>query len=503
VAKAELEGMIKGIEDKMTEFEISQIGTEAEKTELQRMMELLQDKMAELEDEKKKEIEKAKAKMEEMVKGVEDKMTELEVKVQGTQDKMEELGDEVEELEGEMEVRKLTIEYIQNLEDRGELETLCKEAGISCDGSEEDLRSRLLRYVGGMEMDSGVPGDTDDERFTREYIENIGTKVELQDLCQEAGLKKSGRKEELRERLLEYVREREVKRQTDPISPKHSFKLEGADKLVHAVMGDMYKHLSMELGDSVQEFAEELEIFIRTVMETREKLGMNQDDMLKCVVIKPHNDRTGEVLNKLKTEFLSKVKADDLNVVEPGTEWEGIKLIMDQNKDLIATTFKTQAPKVMMLLKLQSPQKIKQIFEEKGRYSLGVEGYIVTITPEMLSFRISTPDNFEIIELDNGIVYIDKEFTGAADEENEDIPEPEGLPEPEENEATIPKEVTPEYKIPEPSPPPKAQPSPSKKPYVMPEEELPPPPDWNPIPKPPQRKKKIGFLGKFKKRRNR
>lgn len=501
--KAELDGAIKGIEDKITEFEISQIGTEAERTELKRMVDGIEEKIAQMESgniesdgaksELKGEIEGAKAKMEDMVKGVEEKMAEMEIKIQGTEDKMGELEDEVEELEGEIEVRRFTLEYIKNLDNRGELESLCQEAGLSTSGNVKELKNRLLSYVEGLEPDSGIPTELEDERFTEEYIENVATKAELVELCQDAGMKKSGRKEELRERLLQYVKEREAERNTVDSDTKPAFRMEGVDNLVYAVMGDMYKHLSMELGDSVHEFAEELEIFIRAVLETREGLGMGADDILKSVAIKPYNEKTGEVLTKLRTEFLSKVKAEDLEVVKPDEEWEGIKLTMEPNTDLIATTFKTQATKVMMLLNLQSPLKIKQILEEKGEYSLGVEGYMVTITPEMMTFRTSTPENFEIRELENGVVYIDREIIVREDEEE---PPP---PPPEPKEDNITEEPEPIRHIPEtPEPSRPGVPEPTAEEIMEP----PPPSDYIQKPNSP-RKRKGRLFGKLKKRLSR
>lgn len=49
----------------------------------------------------------------------------------------------------------------------------------------------------------------EEDRFTREYIEDIDTKAELIELCEEAGLSPKGSKGELRRRLLSYAMEKE------------------------------------------------------------------------------------------------------------------------------------------------------------------------------------------------------------------------------------------------------------------------------------------------------
>jgi hypothetical protein len=485
VARAELEGMIAGIEDKMTELELSQIGSDAEKSQLQRMMDELEKKISEMDDEKK-EKEGAKSEMEDKLKGMEEKMTQMESELEGTKERMEELKNEVE-------VKRFTMEYIQNLEDRPELEVLCCEVGLSAEGSDIELKERLLNYVEGMEEDDVKKGEVEDQRFTKENIESIKTKAELVALCGEAGLKKSGKKEEVRERLLEYARSLEKEKPKMSQGTKPQLRMEGTDKLVYAVLGDMYKHLSLELGDSVSDHVNDLEGFIRSVLEVREEMGMESNDTLRTVVIKPDHDKTTEILNKLKTPFLNKVKAENLVVVEPDKEWEGIKLEMEIDRELIAAKFKSQATKIQMLLKLQSPQKIKKILEEKGDYTLGVEGYPITIAPEMLKFRVVNPDNFSIRRVERGIVYIENDFVKHVEPEEE-------LPPPPDDEEIVREEEEPTEDIPEPE-----EPSEEMEEHEESQETervLPPPPQKFKKTKSSD-KKKGGFLGRLKRKKRR
>jgi hypothetical protein len=578
VIKAEIEGMIKGLEDKMEELEISQIGTDAERTELKRMMDVLSDKITDL-DEEKKEAEEAKAKTEDMMMAMESKMSALESKIEGAQQR-------VEELEGEIEVKKFTFDYIQGLEDREELESLCKEVGLSCEGSDTDLKNRLLLHVEGIDKEPEEESE-EDPRFTKENIEGVKTKAELVALCEEAGLKKSGKKEELRDRLLKYAEEKEAEAKAkkereqkftkeniesmktkgelsalceeaglkksgtkdelrerlleyvevhkklereDGIDTTHPFKIESTDKLTAAVLGDMYKHIVLELGDNVQEHLNELEGFVRAVLEVRDEKGLKTDELLKSVVVKPTNEKTADVLNKLKKHFINKVKAEDLEVVEPDKEWNEIKLKMQLNNDIISTTFTTQATKIQTLLKFQDPQKIKNILKEKGEYTLGVEGYPVTITSEMLEFKRVYPDNIEIRELEKGTVYINMEVIKKIEADEEVTPSTESEEEiwlcPDCNgkatyidkydrfycyscseyvypvrrdelqtpmDAEMPEEAMPEDAMPEETIEPE-----DPLDDESPSDEQPMPPEDQPEPEPPQKKR--GFFDRFKRR---
>ncbi len=471
LAKAELEGMLAKIEDQMTEFEISQLGSDAEKTQLRQMVEDLEKRISEMDGTAQN------TELSDKLRGMEEKMAQMEQQLKGAEEK-------VEEMKSEMEAKKFTMEYIQNLNDRGELEALCLDVGLSYEGTEDELRNRLLGYV------EGRPKEEDrDEKFTKANIEKVQTKAELAALCEEAGLKKSGKKEELRQRLLDYIQEKEQaeKERKSKFTLEHikaietredleglcqeagltsegneeelrdrlleyvrdkdivpgseesrlssSLQLGAPDKLVYAVMGDMYKHLSLEMGDTVSDYVNDLEGFVRSVLEIRAELGVDPHEILKSVVLKPRREKTAEVLGKLSAPFLDKVRADDLKIVRPDEEWEGIKLQMNMDKELISANFKSQATKIQMLMRLQPPQKIRKIMEEKGEYTLGVEGYPVTISSKMISFTEITPDNFVIREVEAGWVYIEKEII-------ERIVEDELPPPPvEQEEEIVPQEV--------------------------------------------------------------
>jgi hypothetical protein len=527
VAKAELEGMLAKIEDQMTEFEISQLGSDAEKTQLRQMVEDLEKRISEMDGSAQN------TELSDKLKGMEEKMAQMEQQLRGTEEKME-------EMHSEMEAKRFTMEYIQNLTDRGELEALCTDVGLSCEGTEDELRNRLLGYVEGRPKD-----EERDERFTKENIENVQTKAELAALCEEAGLKKSGKKEELRQRLLDYAQELEqtekerksrftkenikaleTKEELEGLCQDAGLTLEGSeedlrnrlleyvkdkdidpgsetsgitsslqlgapDKLVYAVMGDMYKHLSLEMGDTVSDYVNDLEGFIRSILEVREELGVEAHEILKSVVLKPNKEKTAEVLGKLINPFLEKVRADNLEIVRPDEEWEGIKLQMNMDRELISANFKSQATKIQMLLRLQPPQKIRKIMEEKGEYTLGVEGYPVTISSKMVSFTEITPDNFEIREVEPGWVYIEKDIIERIVED--ELPPPPMEPE----EENAPQEDEPEEIVQEKEPPETMEKEVEK------EEEKPPLPPPPPSFKRKKRKaKKKSFMGKLRKKWN-
>ena len=129
------------------------------------------------------------------------------------------------------------------------------------------------------------------------------------------------------------------------------------------------------------------------------------------MAVKSPEESVRDALDKLKIPLLNKVNAKELIVIKPGHEWEGLKLDLVLNRDIIHKAYKQQASKVEGLLRYQSPWKIKDTIEKGGEYTIGVEGYPVKITAEMLEFKLSTPENVVEKEFESGIIYLDKELT--------------------------------------------------------------------------------------------
>jgi isoleucyl-tRNA synthetase len=182
-------------------------------------------------------------------------------------------------------------------------------------------------------------------------------------------------------------------------------------ELKHVFLGEMDEHSIKDIGDSLENYLSIADSVIDVITATREELGIKPGLPLKTVAVKSKDDKVRDALEKLRVPFLSQVNAKELVIVEPGHEWEGLKLDLVLERDIIHKAYKAQASKVEGLLRYQSPWKIKDAIEKDGEYTIGVEGYPVKITTEMLQFKLSTPENIVEKEFESGMIYIDKELT--------------------------------------------------------------------------------------------
>jgi hypothetical protein len=188
-------------------------------------------------------------------------------------------------------------------------------------------------------------------------------------------------------------------------------RIEDMAELKHVFLGEMDDHAIREIGDSLESYLSIADDVIDVIKAAREELNIKPGVPLKTVAVKSPDDKIRDALDKLRTPFLAQVKAKELVIVPPGHEWEGLKLDLVLDRDIIHRAYKAQASKVEGLLRYQSPWKIKDSIEKDGEYTIGVEGYPVKITTEMLEFKLSTPETVFEKEFSGGIIYIDKELT--------------------------------------------------------------------------------------------
>ncbi len=200
-------------------------------------------------------------------------------------------------------------------------------------------------------------------------------------------------------------------KEVEQSSKELKVKREGIEELKHTYLSGMDEHLIMDIGDSLENYLVILDNVIEIVAKTRQENDLKATTPLKNVAIKSPDETVRDAVTKLRIPFLDKVNAKNLDIVEPGKEWQGLNLEIIPDRDLIIRAYKQQASKVESLIKYQSPWKIKDAIEKSGEYTIGVEGYPVKITSNMLSFKLITPENVVVKEFNGGTIYIDKEVT--------------------------------------------------------------------------------------------
>ncbi|MEM4262726.1 MAG: isoleucine--tRNA ligase [Thermoplasmata archaeon] len=155
---------------------------------------------------------------------------------------------------------------------------------------------------------------------------------------------------------------------------------------------------------------------VELVANARQTKDLNLRWPLKRIVIKADADDTIEKINLFKDILLEQVNAKALVTVPVGEEWEDLVLEVVPNPNAIGVVYRQWSSKIAVLLKSRPAKSIKEGVE-KGEYKIGIEGQLVEITPNMVSFTTSLPPDVVQLEFSHGIVYVDFEMTDELEAE--------------------------------------------------------------------------------------
>jgi hypothetical protein len=160
----------------------------------------------------------------------------------------------------------------------------------------------------------------------------------------------------------------------------------------------------------LREYLDIIDKVVEKVNEEKEKLGLSPEWPVKNVVIKAKNEEVEEAVSSLKNSIAERTKAKEVEIVPWDKTWRGKKLEVIPNKDAISSAYKRWAGRIELLLKHQSAWKIKDDIE-KGKYTLWIENQPVEIKPNMVSFKVSIPENVCELKFEGGTIYLDTEIT--------------------------------------------------------------------------------------------
>ena len=176
------------------------------------------------------------------------------------------------------------------------------------------------------------------------------------------------------------------------------------------VENPVWKDETLEKGmDLVREISE-------IVARVRQETNINLRWPMKRIIVKAQTDEDIEALLQLKDALLSQNNIKDLQMVPIGEEWDEMMLSVVPNPNAIGKVYRQWSSKIAVLLKNRPAKSIKAGID-KGEYSLGIEGQLVKILPNMVSFTSTLPPDISSAEFSKGMAYMDLEQTPALEAE--------------------------------------------------------------------------------------
>ena len=171
-----------------------------------------------------------------------------------------------------------------------------------------------------------------------------------------------------------------------------------------------WKDAPLEHGmDMVREISE-------IVARVRQEANINLRWPLKRIVVKAQTEEDVDALLRLKDALLSQNNIKDIQMVPVGDEWDEMMLSVVPNPNAIGKVYRQWSSKIAVLLKNRPAKTIKAGID-KGEYSLGIEGQMVKILPNMVSFASTLPPDAAGAEFSKGAAYIDLQQTPELESE--------------------------------------------------------------------------------------
>jgi hypothetical protein len=190
--------------------------------------------------------------------------------------------------------------------------------------------------------------------------------------------------------------------------------LDNRSESVHLAKWPAYE--SKWIDKSIEEGMMLVREISEVLARVRQEANVNLRWPLKRMVIKCESDEDADALLQLKKPLLNQNNVKNLQMIPIGEEWDEMVLSVVPNPNAIGKVYRQWSSKIAVLLKNRPAKSIKAGID-KGEYSLGIEGQLVKILPNMVSFTSTLPPEVIRAEFARGVMYIDLEETPALEAE--------------------------------------------------------------------------------------
>jgi len=164
------------------------------------------------------------------------------------------------------------------------------------------------------------------------------------------------------------------------------------------------------VDDSLEQGMELVRDIVEKVSNARQSVNLNLRWPLKRIIVKAESDDAYDKLTPLKEVLLGQINAKEMQTVPVGEEWGEAVLTVVPNPNAIGKTYRQWSSKIAVLLKSRPAKSIKEGID-KGEYKIGIEGQVIDITPNMVSFTADMPPDVISAKFSQGDIYVDTEMT--------------------------------------------------------------------------------------------
>lgn len=169
--------------------------------------------------------------------------------------------------------------------------------------------------------------------------------------------------------------------------------------------------VSLEVDDAtIRDHIEVVKEIDRAVTKARGKAGLETHWPVEKIAIRAMNPMIANAATSFRAIIMNHANAKEVDILQRGEFWKGAELRMQIQQEAIAKAYKGSARKIELILKSQDPWKIKAGID-RGGYEMGIEGQILRIFPNMVSFQLVMPPHVVVQQFQGGLVFLDTTLT--------------------------------------------------------------------------------------------
>lgn len=150
--------------------------------------------------------------------------------------------------------------------------------------------------------------------------------------------------------------------------------------------------------------------WVDKIIEGKDSEALPRKWPLRRVIIDTDDDQILEMTKRFMETIKNRSKVKEIDIVEPEEDWEEMEVIVEPNYDAIGNTYQQWTSRIALLLSKREPERVMRGIQE-GEYRIGIEGNMIDITEDMVSITRKPPEEFRIIDVEGGSIYLDFEVT--------------------------------------------------------------------------------------------
>ncbi|WP_019176842.1 isoleucine--tRNA ligase [Methanomassiliicoccus luminyensis] len=180
--------------------------------------------------------------------------------------------------------------------------------------------------------------------------------------------------------------------------------LDGSMETVHMSDWPVVNHSLID--DRLEASMRMMQELVEDITKERQKKNVKLRWPLKRIVVRANSHEAVDLIKPMEDVLLSQGNVKRVEYIPVGTDWDEMVLEVQPNPNAIGKVYRQWASKIALMLRNRPAEDVRAAIA-KGDYNLGIEGQLVKIEPNMVSFGTTLPDNVIGVQFPGGEMYID------------------------------------------------------------------------------------------------